>query len=193
MIKSHKFLLIHFYVFFSILILGDERHGSDIFLDRAEIRSQKNTMKISSLVFKSAFGHLKQMSKINSKQLLCKYQWFHANGGDYDNNSCHSSIRTECSMSTIAVPAAGWNIYSEESSYSRSPAVDPFWPLCMFELRGKCNNDECPWQHVKDYDDRNYQNQHSDNDDAGMKNLWSMVILKHVLCPFLVSKHLDIM
>ncbi|XP_042461284.1 uncharacterized protein LOC122045222 isoform X2 [Zingiber officinale] len=27
--------------------------------------------------------------------------------------------------------------------------IDPFWPFCMFELRGKCNNDECPWQHVK--------------------------------------------
>ncbi|XP_038980951.1 uncharacterized protein LOC103716970 isoform X2 [Phoenix dactylifera] len=28
-------------------------------------------------------------------------------------------------------------------------ALDPFWPFCMFELRGKCNDDECPWQHVR--------------------------------------------
>lgn len=28
-------------------------------------------------------------------------------------------------------------------------SIDFFWPFCMFELRGKCNNDECPWQHVK--------------------------------------------
>ncbi|KAG9445139.1 hypothetical protein H6P81_016479 [Aristolochia fimbriata] len=34
-------------------------------------------------------------------------------------------------------------------------AVNPFWPLCMFELRGQCNNDECPWQHARDYHKRN--------------------------------------
>ncbi|KAI3937930.1 hypothetical protein MKX01_027857 [Papaver californicum] len=36
-------------------------------------------------------------------------------------------------------------------SYVCDPSVDPFWPLCMFELRGKCNNEKCPWQHVKDF------------------------------------------
>ncbi|XP_028778112.1 uncharacterized protein LOC114734641 [Neltuma alba] len=124
-------------------------------------------MKISPLIFRSAFSHLKEMSKSNSKQLLSKNQWFHVNDGENENNSCHGATRTECgSMLAMAVPTAGWNFASEESSYSCSPAVDPFWPLCMYELRGKCNNDECPWQHVKDYNDRNYQNQHSDNDDA---------------------------
>ncbi|KAK4766226.1 hypothetical protein SAY87_007868 [Trapa incisa] len=39
----------------------------------------------------------------------------------------------------------------ESSSYSSDVVVDPFWPICMFDLRGKCNNDECPWQHVKDH------------------------------------------
>ncbi|XP_078429149.1 zinc finger C3H1 domain protein isoform X2 [Wolffia australiana] len=28
-------------------------------------------------------------------------------------------------------------------------SLDPYWPLCMFELRGKCNDDECQWQHFK--------------------------------------------
>lgn len=27
--------------------------------------------------------------------------------------------------------------------------INPFWPLCMFEFRGKCNDYECPWQHMK--------------------------------------------
>jgi len=27
--------------------------------------------------------------------------------------------------------------------------IDPFWPFCMFELRGKCNDEECQWQHVE--------------------------------------------
>ncbi|TVU49712.1 hypothetical protein EJB05_01038 [Eragrostis curvula] len=26
--------------------------------------------------------------------------------------------------------------------------IDPFWPFCMFELRGKCNDEECQWQHA---------------------------------------------
>ncbi|CAM0949529.1 unnamed protein product [Alopecurus aequalis] len=29
--------------------------------------------------------------------------------------------------------------------------VDPFWPFCMFELRGKCNDEECQWQHVENH------------------------------------------
>ncbi|CAI9302802.1 unnamed protein product [Lactuca saligna] len=39
----------------------------------------------------------------------------------------------------------------EIGSYSNNLPINPSWPLCMFELRGKCNNDECPWQHLKDY------------------------------------------
>ncbi|XP_054801394.1 uncharacterized protein LOC129305366 isoform X2 [Prosopis cineraria] len=175
---------------------GNESHESNIYLDPAEIQCQQNTcqtslisncsaasrdqgslalqlhrsmgaMKISPLIFRSAFGHLKQMSKLNSKHLLSKNQWFPVNVGKNENNSCHGSIRTESSsMLAMTMPTAGWNLASEESSYSYSPAVDPFWPLCMYELRGKCNNDECPWQHIKDYNDESYQNQHSDNDDA---------------------------
>lgn len=33
--------------------------------------------------------------------------------------------------------------------YESSVEIDPFWPLCMFEFRGKCNDEECPWQHMK--------------------------------------------
>lgn len=59
----------------------------------------------------------------------------------------------------------------EAGSYRTGPAVDPFWPLCMYELRGKCNNDECPWQHVKDYSNTNmYQHWHDNSDNAGMSN-----------------------
>lgn len=32
-----------------------------------------------------------------------------------------------------------------------SHVINPFWPLCNFEHRGKCNNEDCPWQHAKDY------------------------------------------
>ncbi|KAJ7513676.1 hypothetical protein O6H91_23G010300 [Diphasiastrum complanatum] len=37
----------------------------------------------------------------------------------------------------------------ESSMVSSSPsyAVNPFQPLCNFEHRGKCNDEDCPWQH----------------------------------------------
>ncbi|XP_020101516.1 uncharacterized protein LOC109719330 isoform X3 [Ananas comosus] len=31
------------------------------------------------------------------------------------------------------------------------PKIDPFWPFCIYELRGKCYDEECPWQHAKSY------------------------------------------
>lgn len=34
---------------------------------------------------------------------------------------------------------------------TRSHVINPFWPLCNFEHRGKCNNEDCLWQHAKDY------------------------------------------
>lgn len=42
-------------------------------------------------------------------------------------------------------------IDSKSGSYSCNFTIDPLWPLCIFELRGKCNNPECSWQHVRDY------------------------------------------
>ncbi|XP_057523501.1 uncharacterized protein LOC130803319 isoform X3 [Amaranthus tricolor] len=41
--------------------------------------------------------------------------------------------------------------YVRIDSYTCKSVIDPLWPLCMYELRGRCNNDECPWQHTKDY------------------------------------------
>lgn len=45
--------------------------------------------------------------------------------------------------------------------------IDPFWPHCMFELRGKCSNDECTWQHVRDYNKRNIR-QLNDSASSGI-------------------------
>ncbi|XP_057823872.2 uncharacterized protein LOC131036087 isoform X2 [Cryptomeria japonica] len=38
-----------------------------------------------------------------------------------------------------------------DKSITCSHVINPFWPLCKFEHRGKCNNEECPWQHARDY------------------------------------------
>ncbi|EFH56066.1 binding protein [Arabidopsis lyrata subsp. lyrata] len=49
--------------------------------------------------------------------------------------------------------------------YTCNLKVDPSWPLCMYELRGRCNNDECPWQHFKDFsDDSLHQSLHDPPD-----------------------------
>lgn len=53
-----------------------------------------------------------------------------------------------------------------------SHVINPFWPLCNFEHRGKCNNEDCPWQHAKDYNLTPSQvleqlNKYSNNDMDG--------------------------
>lgn len=59
--------------------------------------------------------------------------------------------------------------YQSDGSYIDDLEIDPFLPLCMYELRGKCNNDECPWQHVKDYSDSSRrQCQHGQSNHSGM-------------------------
>ncbi|KAI5056705.1 hypothetical protein GOP47_0028523 [Adiantum capillus-veneris] len=40
---------------------------------------------------------------------------------------------------------------SSPNPFSGSHRLDPHRILCMFEHRGKCNNDECIWQHKRDY------------------------------------------
>ncbi|XP_021861501.2 uncharacterized protein [Spinacia oleracea] len=50
--------------------------------------------------------------------------------------------------------------FGKIDSYTSKSAINPFWPLCMYELRGRCNNDECPWQHAKDYSDSDDSRSH---------------------------------
>ncbi|XP_068634855.1 uncharacterized protein [Aristolochia californica] len=40
-------------------------------------------------------------------------------------------------------------------SSAHDPTINPFWPLCMFEFRGICNDGKCPWQHARDYHKKN--------------------------------------
>ncbi|XVE69144.1 hypothetical protein DITRI_Ditri09bG0127000 [Diplodiscus trichospermus] len=79
----------------------------------------------------------------------------------------------------------------EMGSYVCTIAVDPFWPLCMYELRGKCNNNECPFQHVKDYSRRNtYRNANDDSDVADQLGLRSCQ--QHSTGPTKLSKYRDV-
>eukprot|EP01127_Copromyxa_protea_P022322 TRINITY_DN7957_c0_g1_i1.p1 TRINITY_DN7957_c0_g1~~TRINITY_DN7957_c0_g1_i1.p1 ORF type:complete len:1944 (+),score=310.39 TRINITY_DN7957_c0_g1_i1:316-5832(+) len=37
------------------------------------------------------------------------------------------------------------------NSNTHSHKIDPYNTLCRFDLHGVCNDDECPWQHLRDY------------------------------------------
>ncbi|CAA7389649.1 unnamed protein product [Spirodela intermedia] len=52
-----------------------------------------------------------------------------------------TDVRAKHNMLLSSLPIMG--------SHNVDFSLDLFWPLCMFELRGKCNDDECPWQHLK--------------------------------------------
>lgn len=41
--------------------------------------------------------------------------------------------------------------HNSVASGTWSHMLDPCKALCMFEHRGKCNDDACPWQHMADY------------------------------------------
>uniref|UniRef100_A0A0E0EMV3 Putative zinc-finger domain-containing protein n=1 Tax=Oryza meridionalis TaxID=40149 RepID=A0A0E0EMV3_9ORYZ len=75
----------------------------------------------------------------------------HKKASDYKND-CQTS--NAASVATVALPDVAKDNAKMRSTTRKdmdivSDAVDPFWPFCMFELRGKCNDEECPWQHNK--------------------------------------------
>ncbi|CAN4090114.1 unnamed protein product [Withania somnifera] len=78
-----------------------------------------------------------------------------------------SAISTIPSISSsVLVEAASVDLIGSKSgSYSCNFTIDPLWPLCIFELRGKCNNPECSWQHVKDDSSGSRMKVTLDNDD----------------------------
>ncbi|KAK7394229.1 hypothetical protein VNO78_14751 [Psophocarpus tetragonolobus] len=174
---------------------GVENHERSIFLNLSEIQSLQNiggkslnvnggdcsvvqgdmpyqghhstnTGNIPPLIFRSAFSNLRGMFPFNSSKLLSKNAFIHANDFQNENATILSSDEMKCSnVPEISMPITIGNLLSDDSSYGYSSAVDPFWPLCMYELRGKCNNDECPWQHAKDYGDG--ITQQTDSNNAG--------------------------
>lgn len=68
------------------------------------------------------------------------------------NISCNDNLIDACGAHTSSNCAGEAKTGTLDS---RDLTIDPFWPHCMFELRGKCNNDECTWQHVRDYNKKN--------------------------------------
>lgn len=110
------------------------------------------SVTFSCPILRSTYGHLKVTGQTRLVGLQCQRI------GNYDisNEESNSVVSTE--MSSILSSSS-----RKVGCYTSTLAIDPFWSLCMFDLRGKCNNIECPWQHVKDF---SCELENSDN--AGM-------------------------
>lgn len=114
----------------------------------------------SASIIRSAFCHVKDIS---SFKLSRSQQKRHLYGVRNDEGV---SIYPSTSLSG---ETGGDPLLEDTACYSCNVAVDPLMPLCMYELRGKCNNDECPWQHMKDCSDgKMHQNLYSDTNGNSM-------------------------
>ncbi|KAK1378091.1 RNA-binding family protein [Heracleum sosnowskyi] len=105
-------------------------------------------------VMRSAFVHMKVVDVVN---LVHSHNGHNSTGlhSNDKNSRDDSHYETVGSSSTPREETSVDICFKEAGFYSCNPNIDPLWPLCMFELRGKCNNDECPWQHVRDNSCRN--------------------------------------
>ncbi|OMO96934.1 siRNA-mediated silencing protein NRDE-2 [Corchorus olitorius] len=113
-----------------------------------------------SSILRSAIGHMRVMSPVTKDR---ENHIYSEEGAYVDFDEFELSRPIANSLEEV-VMGLSWK---EKGSYMCTIAVDPFWPLCMYELRGKCNNDECPFQHVKDFPKRNtFENAHDDSDSA---------------------------
>ncbi|KAK6933210.1 putative zinc-finger domain [Dillenia turbinata] len=111
----------------------------------------------------SAFVHTKIISgnsnefwNGNRQNLMHNCNDEEGNGATSDKVMCSTFTENSFEETVTRIGLA------ENGSYTCNLAIDPFWPLCIFELRGKCNNEECSWQHVKDYS-RSNANQKDDS------------------------------
>lgn len=126
-----------------------------------------SVISLSTFSSRSAFHHVKIVTatRIESHQQNDEPDLNINLAASDDSAEIKWMTSTSNSLDKIAVDLCE----REASFYSSDVAVDPLWPLCMFELRGKCNNDECPWQHVKDHSTgKMSQHVHGDSDGAGI-------------------------
>ncbi|XP_039051686.1 uncharacterized protein LOC120193179 isoform X2 [Hibiscus syriacus] len=114
----------------------------------------------SPSILRSAIGHLKALSPISRQ----REDHVYGEEAAYVNiDEIKQSSQITNSLEEAIRDLSGKRM----GSYMCDIAIDPSWPLCMYELRGKCNNDECPFQHVKELSKRDtYLNTNDDSDSA---------------------------
>ncbi|XP_008233589.1 PREDICTED: zinc finger C3H1 domain-containing protein isoform X2 [Prunus mume] len=116
----------------------------------------EDRLYLSGNILRSTFGYMK---------VICPKDLIEHQAKSQQSPTCINSEKVQ--FSNVVVEPLKETMVKlarrEVGTYSTGPAIDPFWPLCMYELRGKCNNDECPWQHVKDYSNTNMHKHQHDN------------------------------
>ncbi|KAL6980502.1 hypothetical protein U1Q18_022140 [Sarracenia purpurea var. burkii] len=118
-----------------------------------EVKQPSISVTFSCPILRSTFGHLKVAERIrlvclqSRNQLIHNYSICNEDGNNVGSTEIPPRVLSSNSMDETSMNICAGNV----GCYSCNLAIDPFWPLCMFELRGKCNNDECSWQHAKDY------------------------------------------
>ncbi|GAB2276642.1 hypothetical protein Dimus_011360 [Dionaea muscipula] len=121
---------------------------------------------LSASIFKSVFYPLKAKHPVGSSNMqVIDQQNFDAASDD------SWSIKSKENQLSVGGENFVAEIVRHEltggiDSYISGSAIHPFWPLCMYELRGKCNNEECPWQHSKDYCNPNFNQHHCSDNNA---------------------------
>ncbi|CAH9113354.1 unnamed protein product [Cuscuta europaea] len=126
-----------------------------------EQHSQSSNFATFSLpAFRSAFSHLKHSHTTNFGKPQIRgvnIQASHVNNAN-DDETPGNTFRVD--------EYASLDLHSNKNgSYSCEFAIDPLWPLCMYELRGKCNDIECTWQHFRDYSSEAKKNTTCNNRD----------------------------
>ncbi|XXG80951.1 hypothetical protein AAC387_Pa09g1701 [Persea americana] len=110
---------------------------------------------LPSSVPKIVFRHVKVLAPDSCEVFQTSNDEEHSYGiilKKVGNISCNDNLIDACGAHTSSNCAGEAKTGTLDS---RDLTIDPFWPHCMFELRGKCNNDECTWQHVRDYNKKN--------------------------------------
>ncbi|KAA8534236.1 hypothetical protein F0562_031753 [Nyssa sinensis] len=133
-----------------------------------EDHQSTRAVAFSCPILRSVLGHVKDIESINMvglqarNQQIQSYDIYNEKGNGGGSDEILPSILNSNSMEEIIKDKC----VREDGFYSCNLAVDPFWPLCMYELRGKCNNDECSWQHLRDYSGGNMNHHISDTSDC---------------------------
>lgn len=125
-------------------------HGEGSKLSMSDVHQSPTLISVSPILM-SAFSQIKVKPTI-SYNGTCEGERGDTSVSRHvgGNKACFNEIQSSDSRVNTYQETASNTPIGDDDSLTSDIAIDPFWPLCMYELRGKCNDEECPWQHVKD-------------------------------------------
>ncbi|CAF2296906.1 unnamed protein product [Brassica napus] len=135
-----------------------ENFGSSVDMESHETSPEDDLLlSVASAgpLFRSTINHLKvpgsSITSLGTESTL-----------ENKSYSVYSDVRQRSSLTRTPVYERKVDLYTSNLK------MDPFRPLCMYELRGRCNNDECSWQHFKDFADDGLHQSQNDPPDCNV-------------------------